>query len=185
MRRFLLLSAFAVVLTPVIMWAGTGAPAEYVGGTVKSIPANTNGALDASNGPDLLFKYGKTVFSVPYQKITDTQITEPDGHHLWKVPVPKIIGRGERLLNITYRDGDNTRMLTFKGSASSFKEIVDTIDGHRKDTQPVAAFTARPPAKPVVEDWWGDKYWRTTRNKAKWPQIPQDNAPGVPGGSKE
>ena len=182
MRRPLLLSALAALLVSGNMFAGTGAPAEYVSGTVKTIPANASGSLDA--GSELTFHYGKSVFAVPYNKITDTQITEPSGHHVWKVPVPKVVGRGERLLNITYREGDSSRMATFKGSASSLKEVADAIDGHRKDQQALS-FAPRPAAKPVVEDWWGDKYWRTTRNKNKWPEIPQDNAPGVPGGSKE
>ena len=179
MRRPLLLSALLVSSS----FAGTGAPAEYVSGTVKTIPANTNGALDA--GSELTFRYGKSVFTLPYEKITNTEITEPSAHHLWKVPVPKVVGRGERLLNISYRDGGDSRLVTFKGSANALKEVVDTIDAHRKESQALS-FTPRPPAKPVVEDWWGDKYWRTTRNKNKWPEIPQDNAaPGVPAGSKE
>jgi hypothetical protein len=26
-------------------------------------------------------------------------------------------------------------------------------------------------AKPAQEDWWGDRYWRTTRNASKWDQA--------------
>ena len=232
MRRSFLIAAAVVSLAPAATWAGTANTVEFVGGNVRSIPANTTGSLDASGSSELSFHYGKSVLRVPYQSIVHTEVTEPTGMHLWKVPVPKL-GKGARFLNISYKDGDSTRMLTFKAPAGTVSGLASTIEQHRNPKAELSAKASKPEPKAAAkenaskekahkevaskasksdkkskkseeiakaekpapekkadlktdtEDWWGDSYWRTTRNKSKWPQVPADGAPGVPAGTKE
>jgi hypothetical protein len=221
-----LITAAVALLTPSMSLAGTATAAEFVSGTVKSIPVNTSGSLDAGGTTDLRFRYGKSVFSLPYKNITTAEVTEPIGKHLWKVPVPKV-GKSARFLNISYREGTETRMLTFRAPTSAVNDVVASINAHRKGTESTTATTSAPPPPPAhakakapakapahakakapakapapvtaapaatasapsiktdTEDWWGDRYWRTTRNKGKWPEVPAENAPGVPAGTKE
>lgn len=231
MRRSFLIAAAVFSMVPAATWAGTANTVEFVGGNVKSIPANTTGSLDASGSSELSFHYGKSVLRVPYQSIVHTEVTEPTGMHLWRVPVPKL-GKGARFLNISYKDGESTRMLTFKAPAGNVSELVSTIEQHRNPKPQLSAKESNPEAKaaskekaskektpkhvaskasksdkkskkseeiakaekPAPEkkadiktdtaEWWGDSYWRTTRNKTKWPQVPADNT-GVPAGTKE
>jgi hypothetical protein len=214
MRRSLFIAAAFAMLAPTMTLAGTATTAEFVSGTVKSIPANTAGSLDTGSSTELRFRYRKAVFSLPYKNITNTQVTEPVGKHLWKVPVPKV-GKSARYLNISYREGNDSRMLTFRAPTGAMKDLVSTIEARRKDPQTIAATevapapvtppaaavaTSKPPTnasapapapaaasslKSDSEVWWGDKYWRTTRNKPKWPEVPAETAPGVPAGTKE
>jgi hypothetical protein len=132
----------------------------------------------------LRFRYGKSVFALPYQQITNTQVVEPDGKHLWKVPVPTL-GKGSRLLTITFKDGDESRMLTFKAPAYTVSHLLSTIDD-RRQTPKTASVSASASAKASVtetpEVWWGDRYWRTNRNKAKWPE---GETQGVSAATKE
>jgi hypothetical protein len=223
----LIMTVTVAVLTPLVGLAGTAAKAEFVTGTVKSIPANTSGSLDAGSSTELRFRYGKSVFSLPYKDITDAEVTEPVGKHLWKMPVPKV-GKGSRFLNISYQDGSESRMLTFKAPAKTVTGLANAINDRRKDPQtataaapttkkghgnkklnaskkatstkkanaskktpePVPAQTTPDATKTAsiktdTEVWWGDQYWRTTRNKAKWPEVPAENPSGVPAGTKE
>jgi len=194
MRRSLFITAAVALLTPITTLAGTATTAEFVSGTVMSIPAHTTGSLDTGSSTELRFRYGKSVFSLPYTNITHAEVTEPWGKHLWRVPVPKL-GKSERFLNISYREGSDSRMLTFKAPTSAVKGLLSNIKEHREDPRHVTAAApttgaAPPPAKPpsIKTDtvaWWGDRYWRTTRNKAKWPDVPAENAPGVPAGTKD
>lgn len=180
-RLFVIATAVALLMSPTML-ARTATTAEFVSGTVKSIPANTTGSLDAGSSSELSFHYGKSVFSLPYRNITSTEVTEPTGHHIWKVPVPKL-GKSPRFLNITYKDGDSSRMLTFKAPASAVTALVHAIDDRRREPQTAAAKAAA--IKTDTEAWWGDRYWRTSRNKQKWPDVPAENSPGVPAGTKE
>ena len=186
MRRSLFISVLVASLAPTMTLAAPPPNVEYVSGTAKSIPVNTPGTLDARGPSGLSFKYGKSVLAVPFKNITGTEVTEPSGHHIWHVRVPKI-GKSERFLNITYREGETSRMLTFKAPTGTVKELANAIDVRRVEPKPAAAtaLAPRPPINKDPEAWWGDQYWRTTRNKSKWPQSPAENTSGAPAGTKE
>jgi hypothetical protein len=158
-----MLSGIVLIMPPEIS-AGTAKTAEFVSGSEKSIPANTLGSLDVDNPTELRFHYGQTVFALPYQKITGTEVVEPNGRHLWKVKVPPI-GKSSRFLTITYKEGETSRMMTFKAPTNQVSHLVSTIDERRKPNDLAKS----------SEDWWGDKVWRTTRNKSKWPSPDADS----------
>jgi len=188
MRRSLLLivlTATVALMTPAAIYAASPNTALLVSGTVKGIPANSVGSLDVTNSAELRFHYGKSVFALPYQQITNTQVVEPDGRHLWKVHVPTL-GKGSRLLTITFKDGDASRMLTFKAPAPTVSHLVSTIDDRRETpkTASPASTSAKASVTQTPELWWGDRYWKTNRNKAKWP-APESEAQGVPTATKE
>ena len=184
------------MLAPVATLAGTKPAVQFVSGTTKAIPGNTSGSLDTAGSTDLVFHYGKSVFTLPYKSITYTEVTEPVGKHLLHVPVPKV-GKGARYLNISYSEGGSSRMVTFKASATLVRSLEGTINERRNGpqqakltTQPVAQQTVAAAAgsskgsvKTDGESWWGDKYWRTNRNKNKWPEVPTDS-PSTAAGTK-
>lgn len=187
MRRSLLLivlTATVALMTPAAIHASSPNTALLVSGTVKGIPANSVGSLDVTNSTELRFHYGKSVFALPYQQITNTQVVEPDGKHLWKVPVPTL-GKGSRLLTITFKDGDDSRMLTFKAPAHTVTHLVSAIDDRRESPKPASgSASAKASVTQAPEVWWGDRYWKTNRNKAKWP-TPESETQGVPTATKE
>lgn len=183
MRRWFLLSSLAVavaVFLPTPITAATKNTAEFLSGTVKGIPENTLGSLESSDPAELRFVYGKAMFAVPYKSITDARIVDPPGRRLWRVPVPRL-SKGARYLTITYREGDNPFMMTFKAPAGEISDLVGTIEERRKGPQSGAAKTS---AKAEPETWWGDKYWRTNRNKTKWPTTEAGDTTSVPAGTK-
>jgi hypothetical protein len=187
MPRFALIAAAvlstALVTIPSVKSSETQKPVEFVSGTVTSIPVRTAGTLDTASHVDLQFHYSGTVFSVPYQKITSTETADPSGWHIWRVPIPKL-GRSTRLLTISYRKvDDSTATVTFKASAGIVSSLVDVIDERREPTPDPASLKTREAAaaKLADEEWWGNRYWRTQRNKGKWPQ-PSDSQ-GAPSGT--
>jgi hypothetical protein len=189
MPRFVLIAAAvlstAMLTMPSVKSSEVQKPAEFVSGTVTSIPTGTAGSLDTTSHTELQFRYRGSVFSVPYQKITNTATSAPGSKHLWKVPVPKI-GKSARLLTISYRNRDDaTASVTFKASASNVSSLVSTIDERKAPGPDLATLKTREAAaaKIAEEEWWGNRYWRTLRNRSKWPQ-PADSQP-APAGTKE
>lgn len=159
--------------------------AEFVSGTAKKIPANTIGSLDANSATELRFQYGRSVFNLPYQNITNTEVVEPAGHHLWKVPVPHI-GKSGRFLSISYKDGDAAEMMTFRTSQQEAETLAKAIKERCAGPETAGMKPAEVKVNSMKpENWWGDRYWKTTHNKDKWPSTEHGpEAPGVPGGTK-
>ena len=159
--RQLLIStiAFAVIPTAVLSAADT---AEYTGGTVKSIPMNSIGFLNLEDTKVMKFTYGQAVYKLPYDQITGTEVTKGDTKHvLKKFPVPSLFGKNKETLTISYKDlAGVTGKLSFEVTARLAASVQDTIQEQK--ALPLAEATIDP------NEWWGDKYWKTTRNKATW-----------------
>jgi len=160
-RQFLFSTiALAILPTAVLRAADT---AEYVGGTVKSIPMNSTGFLNLDDTKVLKFNYGPAIYKLPYDQITGTEVTKSDSRHvLKKVPVPTLFGRKKETLTISYKDTDGvTGKLSFEVKARLAAYVQSAI----------AEVKALPDAATVAnesKEWWGDKYWKTTTNKATW-----------------
>lgn len=164
----LIASTIAVLLLlPSGVFAASRTQAEYLGGTSKAIPVNTVGVLETASGKELQFHYGQSVYSVPLEKIVGAEVTGTPGKHIWRVPVPHVVpGKSPRLLTIRYREGETgSGTLTFRGSSAAVTSLADTL------TRPNTAVKATATKTSTGEEWWGDVYWRTTRNKDKWPSA--------------
>ena len=184
-RRFLLWSVIGAVASTLALMAATGV--EYVGGTVKSIPANTVGTLNFDDGAQLRFTYGGQVYGLPYDQITSTDIAKAEGHHvLHKIPVPT--------LNPHFRK--MTLSIHFKDSVGAAQTLnFDMTSDSANDAQDEIALKKTGPRNVVADrssDWWGDGLWKTNRNKASWDaaqqaQNAQNQTPsqaGSPAGTK-
>jgi hypothetical protein len=176
-RQFLASTLFCALLPPCILSA-TPPSVEYVGGTVKTIPANTVGTLNLDDARQLRFIYNGSVFALPYEQITTTDIAKGEGHHiLRKIPVPSLNpGKRKDTLTIAYKDPSGaTGTLNFLLTATQASDASDEIA--IKKVSPAVILTAN-----QNEEWWGDKYWKTNRNKGAWSsgnaQATQATQPG-------
>jgi hypothetical protein len=147
---------------PAAIYAGSST-VEYTGGTVKSIPANSVGSLNLDDAKEMKFVYGQSAYNLPYEQITSTDIAKGEGHHLFrKIPVPSLRpGNRKETLTVSYKDAAGaTGTLNFVLTASQASEVSETI----------AAKKAAPQSETATQssDWWGDRYWKTTRNQATW-----------------
>jgi len=166
--RQLLFSTLVFTLIPPFALKGAPNAIEYVGGTVKSIPVNATGTFDFDSSRELRFNYGGSVFALPYELITSTEVTKGESHHvLRKIPVPSLVpGRRRETLTIAYKDATGAAgTLNFELTANQAGEVQDNIAAGKA----FAAATAAP-----GNEWWGDRYWKTNRNKSEWqPQSAQ------------
>jgi hypothetical protein len=142
---------------------------EYVGGTVQSIPANSAGSFDFDDAKELQFSYSGTVLKVPYEQITGTEISEAEWRRMFHVPVPPLVpSHRKEILSINYKDSEGAKQtLNFELPANDALQARQTIKDKRAPQQPVAT---------NPNDYWGDKYWKTARNKAMWDARNVQNA---------
>ena len=134
---------------------------QYVGGTVKSIPVNSAGSFNFDDPKELRFHYSGTVYRIPYDQITTTEIEKADVKHVMHViPAQSLMfTHRKRTLVINYTDATGaTGTLNFELAAYRAADAQETI----------AAKKTPPPAGIVEAPWWGDKIWKTARNKAAW-----------------
>ena len=174
MRSFVPVLFTTALLT--VAQAGFGAThpneAQYVYGTVKTIPANTVGSLDLTDPGDLQFQYGNSAYRLAYRNIKSFRLSaaKPQSRALAHLPISKLqlpFRSHEQLLDVSFFDKDGavgtvSFQLVGKNLAST-----EFVLGERIRVDKEAAQNAGRPKLP--ESWWGDKYWKTNRNRPIWP----------------
>jgi hypothetical protein len=168
--RQILLSMLVFVLVPPAMVRGSTDTATYVGGSVKSIPLNLIGTLDVSERGELRFDYGTGTYKLPCNQITSTAVTQDETRHilpkvpvLHKIPVPSLLpGRKKETLTVNYKNAAGASgTLNFELTASQASALLEII-AIKKATPETSA------SSQSDGDWWGDKYWKTNRNRTGW-----------------
>lgn len=160
--RQLVFSTLVFALLPPFVLRGASSAIEYVGGTVKAIPANSTGAFNFDDDKELRFNYGQSVYALPYEQITATDIAKGETHHiLRKIPVPSFSRDPKETLTIDYKDAAGaTGTLSFDLTASQAAQVRDDIATKKARIQANAEARSN--------EWWGDKLWKTNRNKGAW-----------------
>ena len=169
---------FALIPTALLLGASEK-KVEYVGGTVQSIPANAVGSLNFEDPRDLQFTYSGSVYKLPYEQITNTDISRAELRRVHRIPVPSILpNRWKDTLTISYKDST--------GTAGTVKFVLPVAEA--TEARQMIADRKAPPGETSAtaqdNQWWGDKYWKTNRNKTTWDtQTRQANqsAQTVPG----
>ena len=162
--RQILFAMIVFVLVPPAVVRGSSDTATYVGGSVKSIPLDLIGILDVSDRGELRFDYSTATFKLPCNQITSTAITQGETRHLFRrIPVPSLLpGRKKETLTINYKDPAGVSgTLNFELASSQASALLEII-AIKKATPATSA------ASQNGDDWWGDKYWKTTRNRSDW-----------------
>jgi len=162
--RQILFVMIALALAPPAVVRGAIDTATYVGGSVKSIPLNLIGTLDVSERGELRFEYGTGTFKLPCNQITSTAVTQEEARRiLHRVKVPSLApGKKKETLTINYKDAAGVNgTLNFETTATQASTLLETL----------AIQKATPETSPSarnIDDWWGDKYWKTVRNRSDW-----------------
>ena len=159
-RQILVSTLVFAAVPPAVLHAASDT-VQYVGGTVKSIPVNSAGSFNFDDAKELRFHYNGVVYRLPYDQITSTDIEKADVKHVMRViPAQSLMfTHRKRTLVINYTDPSGaTGTLNFELAAYRAADAQETI----------AAKKTPPPAGVVEAAWWGDKIWKTPRNKAAW-----------------
>jgi hypothetical protein len=191
-RQILASTIIFAVVPPAVVRAASDS-VQYVGGTVKSIPVNSGGSFNFDDAKEFRFHYNGSVYRLPYEQITSTEIEKADVRRVLHIfpAISPIASHRRQTLVINYTDPSGaTGTLNFELMAYQAEETQDTIAA-KKGPGP-GTFAGQ-----AAKAWWGDKYWKTLRNKSEWDaqatlnaqaaaQAAQNAAPAqpAPGGTK-
>jgi hypothetical protein len=167
--RFAALGVFACG----IVW---GAPrpetSTYVDGTVSTLKPNTGGTLVFSDERSIVFRTGLAEVAVPYSGIrraelgaTQVHAHDAPAYKVWTLP-QRMHKTETQLLTLEFVGADsqgNTMTLELAKPAAS--NVLAAIKSH---TGAGANSAKSMNAKPGDSAWWGDSYWKTNTNAAKW-----------------
>jgi len=145
----------------------SGERASYIEGTQKGIAPHTAGTLSMQDNKVMAFQYGKGSLSIPYANITNTEIGPGRG---------KDAGPAYKVWNVHKRFADKTRYLTIHYTENGLKnklvfEVADraaTLTVSQIEIAQGKRVGSVAAASTNEELWWGDKYWKTSRNNEKW-----------------
>jgi hypothetical protein len=146
--------------------------ARFLGGSVKNIPAESLGTLTMKDPQELRFKYESSVYRVPYGQIVDTEIQDPTNHGHWLVHNP-LRKRFETLV-ITYHDASGAENTVNFQINSRVAAAAESSISYRRNQ--VEAANADPAS------FWGDKVWKTPRNREYWDQPQQKTSAALAAG---
>jgi hypothetical protein len=158
-----LVPSLLCALLPSVMLCRTSGTVQYVGGTVEAIPVNAAGTFNFDDARELQFNYGGSIYKLPYQQITSMDIKRAELRRVHHVPVPSVFPSHWRdVLSISYKDpAGATGTLKFEMPTLEAINARDSIDQKKAPAGESTATSQN-------NQWWGDSYWKTTRNKAAW-----------------
>jgi hypothetical protein len=171
-RQILASTIIFAAVPPAVVRAASDT-VQYVGGTVKSIPVNSGGSFNFDDAKDFRFTYNGSVYKLPYEQITGTSIERADVRRVMHVfpAISPIASHRKQTLVINYTDPSGaTGSLNFELMAYKAVDAQQTIAAKKSPVSPNAVADQGPNA------WWGDKYWKTLRNKPAWDALDAQNA---------
>jgi hypothetical protein len=167
--------------------AVSGAPrpetSTYVSGNVASLKPNTGGTLVFTDKDSMIFRSGSAEVKVPYASILHAELgaTESRTHDGpgFKI-LSRILKTETQLLTVEFKSGlGENQTMTLQLAKFVAPGVLNTIKENAGDevasatksggTRAAAAAKASIPASADDKNaWWGDGYWKTTRNQDSW-----------------
>jgi len=144
----------------------------YVDGNIAALKPNTGGTLVFTDDNAMTFRTGLAEVAIPYKGIRKaeagaTQVHSHSDAPAYKVwTLPRRLHRTEtQLLTVEFKNeqGEDQTM-TLEMAKPSAGNVLATIEGHTE----VGAAAQAAAARAKQDDWWGDRYWKTTRNSEQW-----------------
>ena len=139
----------------------------YTPGTVAAIPQLTSGKLDLSDKTTMRFHYGKPTWSLDYSRISSIEVGDKRSPARM-LKIPKVT-KDKRVFHLTF-DGDRGQKnnVHFEMPVDVAFDVLPLLE-ERSGKSAIVEGMQNP------DGWWGDRYWRTSRNEAVW-----DEANGAP-----
>lgn len=166
MTRIAYLAVFGGLVCALAFGESRAETTTYIDGNLTGISPKTGGTLLLSDDNAMSLRTGLTTISVPYANISKAELG-PVTVHSQDVPFYKVWSLHKRFtgkaatqhLMIDFRtDEGEDRTMTLELAHSTAPGVLSAIQDHtaKSDT-----------AKESTEGWWGDQYWKTTRNAYK------------------
>jgi hypothetical protein len=111
-RKFLAsLSGTLLVANEAAFSAVRGDDVKYIGGTIASLPQDSTGEIEATDGDVIRFISKKGSFEIPYDNITSLEYGQKAGRRIGVAialsPVALLSKKRRHFLSVNYKDADS------------------------------------------------------------------------------
>jgi hypothetical protein len=176
MTKTAIFAAFTVMSCAFLCAEPRPETTTYVDGNVATLKPNTGGTLVFSDNNSMVFRTGLTDVSVPYANILRAELgpTQTHSHDapVYKVwDLPKRLHKTEtQLLVLEYKNGSGeNQSMTLELAKPAAADVLSTIEERTAKPEDAKTASASSDSKDSDKDaWWGDRYWKTTRNQDSW-----------------
>jgi hypothetical protein len=159
--RFLTLPTLTI-LAGGLLAAADSATVTYIDGNVAELSPNSGATLYLNNSQSMELKTPLHKVQIPYGQISKAELGSAmvhtaDPEPLYKVwALPKRLVKSEtKQMKLAFTDGNGLdQTMTLEMSKASADSVLATIERHS--------------AKVANTGWWGDNYWKTSRNRDTW-----------------
>jgi hypothetical protein len=159
--RFLTLSTLTIFAGGLLL-AADSQTVTYIDGSLADLAPNTGATLYLNSPQSMELRTPLHKVQVPFGQISKAELGEIQVHSsepeaLYKVwALPKRLVKSEtRQMTMTFKDGNGQdQTMTIELSKQAATGLMATIE--------------RLSGKVADNSWWGDSYWKTTRNKDQW-----------------
>ena len=158
--RFLIFPTLTILAGGLLL-AADSQSVTYIGGSVADLAPNTGATLNLTNPQALELQSPLHTVQVPYNQILKAElgaitVHTPEPEKLYKVwALPKRLMKSEtQQMTVSYKNAGQDQTMTIELQKQAASTLLAQIE--------------RRSGKVAENNWWGDDYWKTTRNKDSW-----------------
>lgn len=159
--RFLTLPTLTLLAGGLLAAADT-ATVTYIDGNVADLSPNTGATLNLKNPQSLELRTPLHSVQVPYGQISKAELGSVQVHTSEPEPLYKVWALPKRLIK------SETRQVTVAFTNASGQDQTMTLELSSAAAEGVVATIEQRNRKVANNSWWGDGYWKTTRNRDQW-----------------
>jgi hypothetical protein len=159
--RFLTLPTLTI-LAGGLLAAADSATVTYVDGNIAELSPNTGATLYLNNPQSMELRTPLHKVQVPYSQVSKAELGSVIVHTYEPEPLYKVWALPKRIMK------SETRQMTLDYTNGSGQDQTLTIELSRVAADSLLATIERRSGKVANDNWWGDKTWKTTRNKDEW-----------------
>jgi hypothetical protein len=159
--RFITLPTLTI-LAGGLLAAADSATVTYIDGNIADLSPNSGATLYMTNAQSMELKTLEHSVQVPYSQISKAELGNIQVHTSEPEPLYKVWALPKRLIR------SETRQMTLGFTNGNGQDQTMTIEMSRTAADSTLATIERHSAKVSNNNWWGDGYWKTNRNKDTW-----------------
>ena len=159
--RFLTLPTLTILAGGLLAAADSGA-VTYIDGNVAELAPSSGATLYMNNPQAMELKTPLHKVQIPYAQISKAELGSVMVHTSEPEPLYKVWALPKRLIK------SETQQMTLAFTDVNGQGQTMTLEMSKTSADGVLATIERHSAKVANSGWWGDSYWKTTRNKDTW-----------------
>ena len=159
--RFLILPTLTI-LTGGLLLAADSETVTYIGGTIADFAPNSGASLNLDNPQTMELRTPLHTVQVSYGQVSKAELGAVKTHSQEPEALYKVWALHKRFIK------SETQQMTVAFKNDSGQDQTMTIELAKPAASSLLAKIQSHTGSVANNSWWGDDYWKTTRNKDQW-----------------